>query len=305
MATEQVNIKLPLTAKDWTPTNPAGKIPTWCPGCGDFGVLKATKEGLVLGGQAIENTVLVSGIGCSSNLPHFQTGYGIHSLHGRANPVAEGIKLANPDLNVIITGGDGDGLAIGIGGFIHAARRNVDLTYIVMDNQVYGLTVNQASPTSSLGRITRSTPYGNIEQPINPVAMAFVAGATFVARTFSSDWIHFSQVVKAAMDHKGFSFIDALSPCVTFNKENTFDFWKERVYHLDEDPSYDPTNYTQAAAKVHEFGDKVPIGIIYQNDNVPSYHEADATYQKWGSVVKRGAHKIPTEERKNILKNFM
>ena len=216
MATEQVHIN--LSVKDWTPTNPAGKTPTWCPGCGDFGVLKATKEGLVLGGQLIENTVVVSGIGCSSNLPHFQTGYGIHALHGRAIPVAEGIKLTNPDLNVVVTGGDGDGLAIGIGGFIHAARRNVDLTYIVMDNQVYGLTVNQASPTSGLGRITRSTPYGNIEQPLNPVAMAFAAGATFVARTYSSDWKHFSEVVKAAMDHKGFSFIDALSPCVTFNK---------------------------------------------------------------------------------------
>jgi 2-oxoglutarate ferredoxin oxidoreductase subunit beta len=301
MATEQIDIKLNL--KDWTPTD-AGKNPTWCPGCGDFGVLKATKEGLVLGQYLVENTVVVSGIGCSSNFPHFTAGYGVHSLHGRANPVAEGIKLSNPDLNVIVTGGDGDGLAIGIGGFIHAARRNVDVAYIIMDNQVYGLTVNQASPTSSIGRITRSTPHGNIEQPLNPVAMAFAAGATFIARTFSSDWRHFSEIVKAAIDHKGFAFIDALSPCVTFNKENTVEFWRDRVYKLENDPSYDRTNFNQAAMKVHEFGPKVPIGIFYQNENIPTYHEADPTYQKFGSVVKRGAHKLSVEARNKIMDDF-
>ena len=216
MAQEQVEIQ--LTVKDWN----VETKPTWCPGCGDYGVLKATKEGLGGHGKfAPKDTVVVSGIGCSSNFPHFLNGYGIHTLHGRANPVAEGIKLANPDLNVVITGGDGDGLAIGIGGFIHAARRNINMTYIIMDNQVYGLTVNQASPTSGLGRKTRSTPYGNIEMPLNPIAMALNAGATFVARTFSSDWKHFNMVVQAALEHNGFAFIDALSPCVTFNKEGT------------------------------------------------------------------------------------
>ena len=302
MAQEQINVD--LTVADWAPDN-SGKNPTWCPGCGDYGVLKATKEGLVLGQSKLENTVVVSGIGCSSNFPHFQAGYGIHSLHGRANPVAEGIKLSNPDLNVVITGGDGDGLAIGIGGFIHAARRNVDVTYIVMDNQVYGLTVNQASPTSTIGRVTRSTPYGNIEQPLNPVAMALTAGATFVARAYSSDWKHFGEIVKAAMEHKGFAFIDALSPCVTFNKMNTFKYWKDRVYNLDEDKNYNKFDFNQAIVKVHEFGDKVPVGIFYQNEDIPTYHEADPTYQKFGSVVKRGAHKLSEHDRQNILHNFM
>ncbi len=302
MATEQVNIELSMN--DWTPEN-SGKNPTWCPGCGDYGVLKATKQGLVNGKQTLENTVVVSGIGCSSNFPHFQTGYGIHALHGRANPVAEGIKLANPDLNVVVTGGDGDGLAIGIGGFMHAARRNIDLTYIVMDNQVYGLTVNQVSPTSGIGRVTKSTPYGNIEQPLNPVAVALAAGATFIARTFSGDWKHFSSVVEAAMKHKGFAFIDALSPCVTFNKVNTYKSWKDVVYNLDEDESYDKTDFSQAAAKVWEFEDKVPLGIIYQNDKIPSYHEVDETYKKFGSTVKRGPQKLSEEAKKDILKNFM
>jgi len=305
MATEQVNIK--LTVKDWSPESKhSRKLETWCPGCGDFGVLKATKEGMVLSDQKIENTVVVSGIGCSSNFPHFISGYGVHSLHGRSLPVAEGIKLVNPDLNVVVTGGDGDGLAIGMGGFIHAARRNVNLTYIIMNNQVYGLTVNQASPTSTIGRKTRSTPFGNIENPINPVALAMTAGATFIARTYSSDWKHFSEIVKQAMEHKGFAFIDALSPCVTFNKMNTFSYWKERIYKLEDDPTYDKTDFNQALIKSHEFSDeKVPIGVFYQNTNIPAYEELDATIQKFGSVVKRGPHKISSEDRKMILKDFM
>ena len=299
MAQEQVEIQ--LTVKDWN----VSTKPTWCPGCGDYGVLKATKEGLGGHGKfAPKDTVVVSGIGCSSNFPHFLNGYGIHTLHGRANPVAEGIKLANPDLNVVITGGDGDGLAIGLGGFIHAARRNINMTYIIMDNQVYGLTVNQASPTSGLGRKTRSTPYGNIEMPLNPIAMALNAGATFVARTFSSDWKHFNKVVQAALEHNGFAFIDALSPCVTFNKENTAKYWRERVYKLEEDETYDKSDFSQAIVKVHEFDDKVPIGIFYQKEGEPTFEEGDPTIKKFGSVVKRGPRKLSSEDRKHILSHF-
>jgi 2-oxoglutarate ferredoxin oxidoreductase subunit beta len=299
MAQEQVDVK--LTVKDWN----SEIKPTWCPGCGDFGVLKATKEGLSGQGQFTpKDTVIVSGIGCSSNFPHFIYGYGIHTLHGRANPVAEGIKLVNKDLNVVITGGDGDGLAIGIGGFIHAARRNINMTYIIMDNQVYGLTVNQASPTSGIGRKTRSTPYGNVEMPINPVALALNAGATFVARVFSSDWKHFNQVVQAALNHKGYAFIDALSPCVTFNKENTVKYWRERVYKLEDDPNYDKTDFNKALIKVHEFGDKVPIGIFYQTEEIPTFEEEDETLKRFGSIVKRGAHKLSVEDRNSILSHF-
>lgn len=290
-----------LTAKDW-----AGLRPTWCPGCGDFGVLKATKDGLVDLKWLPKNTVVVSGIGCSSNFPHFVGGYGIHTIHGRANPVAEGIKLANPDLNVVVAGGDGDGLAIGIGGFLHAARRNFDLTYLIMDNQVYGLTVNQVSPTSGLDRKTRSTPYGNIEPPLNPIALAIAAGATFVARTFSKEGEHFQRTVAAAMQHKGFSFIDALSPCVTFNKVNTYDYWKEHVYKLEDDPSYDKTDINQALVRSQEWGEtggKVPIGIFYQTDK-PTYEDLDFTNRIHHNVVKRGPQKITEDYKAKIIKEF-
>lgn len=296
MVTELKELK--VTSGDWK----SSVKPTWCPGCGDFGVLSASKKGLVDVQWLPNNTVVVSGIGCSSNFPHFLGGYGLHTLHGRSIPAAEGVKLSNPDLNVLVTGGDGDGLGIGLAGFIHAARRNVDLTYIVMDNQVYGLTVNQVSPTSSLGRVTKSTPYGNIENPLNPITMALAAGATFVARTYSKESSHFQEVVKRAMEHKGFSFIDALSPCVTFNKVNTFEFWNERVYKLEE-TEYKPTDLNQAFLKSQEWGNKVPIGVFYEV-STPVYSSMDETNKKFGNVISRGAHKISPETIEEIIKDF-
>src|SRR5438132_4928577 len=161
--------------------------PDWCPGCGDFGVLKSVKMGATKAGVSPKDLVIVSGIGCSSNLPGYVHAYGVHSLHGRAVAVASGIKLANTDLKVVITGGDGDGYGIGIGHFIHAMRRNLDVTYIVMDNQIYGLTTGQASPTSEKGMVTKSTPEGVIENPVNPLTLALASGATYVARGFSGD----------------------------------------------------------------------------------------------------------------------
>ncbi|MHA2089548.1 MAG: 2-oxoacid:ferredoxin oxidoreductase subunit beta [Candidatus Kariarchaeaceae archaeon] len=297
MTTEMTELQ--ITPKDWN----VQTRPTWCPGCGDFGVLSATKKGLVSLQEKPENTVIVSGIGCSSNFPHFLNGYGLHTLHGRAIPVAEGVKLANPDLRVIVTGGDGDGLAIGIGGFLHAARRNIDLTYIIMDNQVYGLTVNQASPTSHLDRITRSTPYGNIETPFNPVTLAIASGATFVARTFSKEGKQFEDIVKKAIEHKGFAFIDALSPCVTFNRVNTFDYFNERVYDLNE-RGHDTSDRNAALIKSQEWSDAgIPTGIFYQQSN-PSYSELDATIKKFGSPVTRGPIRPDNQMVQNILKDF-
>ena len=292
--------EIKLSSKDWVALKP-----TWCPGCGDFGVLSATRKSLVNVQWKTEDTVVVSGIGCSSNFPHFVGGYGIHSLHGRANPVAQGIKMANPDLNVVVAGGDGDGLAIGIGGFLHAARRNMDLTYIIMDNQVYGLTVNQASPTSTLDRKTRSTPYGNIENPLNPIALALAAGATFVARVFSKEGKQFEEVVQKAMEHKGFAFIDALSPCVTFNKLNTYDYFKDRVYDLNEDGSHDTSDLNAAFARAQEWEnqDKIPLGIFYQRD-LPAYEELDQTMRMTGNVVKRGPQHLSEEAQKSISANF-
>ncbi|MCY3411962.1 MAG: 2-oxoacid ferredoxin oxidoreductase [Candidatus Heimdallarchaeota archaeon] len=292
-------VELKITSNDWkVPIKP-----TWCPGCGDYGVLSATKKAVVDKQLVPHNTVVVSGIGCSSNFPHFIGGYGIHTLHGRADAVGEGIKMVNPDLDVMVVGGDGDGLGIGLSGMLHAARRNFNLTRLILNNQVYGLTVNQASPTSDLGRITRSTPYGNIERPLNPVLMALSAGATFVARIFSGDSEHSRSVIRRAMEHKGYAFIDALSPCVTFNKVNTNKFWEERVYRLEE-TDYRTDDYNIALLKSLEFGDKVPIGVFYQAQ-VDEYTELDETIKKISNPVKNGANRLSEEVRNTIMKDFM
>src|SRR6184192_2433273 len=182
--------------------------PDWCPGCGDFGVLAAIQKALVELQIPNNNVVAISGIGCSSNLPGFINTYGMHTLHGRALAVATGLKLANHELTVLVTGGDGDGFGIGGNHFVHTMRRNVDLTYIVMVNQIYGLTTGQTSPTSVKGMKTKSTPYGNVENPINPLPMAMVGGATYVARGFSGKQKHLVELMKGAITHKGFSLVD-------------------------------------------------------------------------------------------------
>ncbi len=217
--------------------------------------------------------VLVSGIGCSSNLPHFLSSYGFHAIHGRAIPVAEGIRWANHGLTVIGTGGDGDGFGIGVGHFVHAMRRNVDLTYVTMDNQIYGLTTGQASPTSELGHKTKSTPDGVIEAPIDPVALALASGATYVARAFSGDVKHLADLVAAGIKHKGFAFVDVLSPCVTYNKINTFDFFRQRVYKL-ESSGHDPTDKVAAWQRALEWGEKIPIGLFYRTER-PTYEDLE------------------------------
>ena len=204
----------PLKAEDFK----SHVKPDWCPSCGDFGVLNSLQKACSELGLAPKDILTVSGIGCSSNLPGFFKTYGVHSLHGRAVAVASGAKLANPELTVLVTGGDGDGYGIGLGHFIHAMRRNIDLTYIVMNNQIYGLTTGQASPTTAIGHQTKSTPEGDIEHPINPIALALVSGATFIARAFSGDPNHMTETVKRAIQHKGFSLVDCFSPCVTYTR---------------------------------------------------------------------------------------
>ncbi len=298
MVATQQNVQL-FTQKDWK-TDVAK--PTWCPGCGDYGVLSATRKALVELQIDPTDTLVISGIGCSSNFPHFIGGYGIHSVHGRAAPNAVGAKLSNPDLTVIVAGGDGDGLGIGLGGFVHAARRNLDITYVIMDNQIYGLTTGQTSPTSLLGAKTKSTPYGNIERPINPISMALAAEATFVARTFSGDAKHFAEVMKRAIAHKGFAIVDALSPCVTFNKFNTYDYFRERVYKLEE-TDHDTSDLMAAFKKAYEweFEDKVPIGVFYEVQR-PTYEEQELAYKEFGNPVKRGPQRPPN--LKKIIKDF-
>ena len=247
--------------------------PTWCPGCGDFSVLAAVEMALKRLQVPSHNVAVVSGIGCSSNLPHFLSSYGFHAIHGRALPVAEGIRWANHGLTVIATGGDGDGFGIGAGHFVHTMRRNVDLTYVTMDNQIYGLTTGQASPTSMMGQKTKSTPNGVIERPVDPIALALASGATYVARGFSGDVKHLADLVANGIQHRGFSFVDVFSPCVTYNKLNTFDFFRQRVYKL-ETSGHDPTNIGLAFQRAIEWGEKIPIGLFYKVD-YPTYEDLE------------------------------
>ena len=247
--------------------------PTWCPGCGDFGVVAAVEMAVKRLQIPSQNVVIVSGIGCSSNLPHFLSSYGFHGIHGRVLPVAEGIRWANHGLTVIGTGGDGDGFGIGAGHFVHAMRRNVDLTYVTMDNQIYGLTTGQASPTSRMGHKTKSTPEGVIENPIDPVALALASGATYVARGFSGDVKHLADLVANGLRHRGFAFVDVFSPCVTYNKINTFDFFRQRVYKL-ESAGHDPSDLVAAWQRALEWGEKIPIGLFYATER-PTYEDLE------------------------------
>lgn len=256
---------------------------TWCPGCGDYGVLNAIQSAMSSLDLDPDSTFVVSGIGCSSNLPHFLKTYGFHSIHGRALPVASGAKLANDELTVIVTGGDGDGWGIGMGHFMHGMRRNWNLTYIVMDNQIYGLTTGQCSPTSEKGHKTKSTPEGNLENPVNPIANGIAAGATYVARAFSGDPAHMTELIKNGIAHKGFSLIDVFSPCVTYNKANTYQWFRERVYKLD--GTHDITNKAKAFERALEWGNKIPIGLFYK-ENKPTYDSEEPVLKK-GPLVKQ------------------
>ncbi len=238
-----------------------GKVkPDWCPGCGNFAQLSAIGGALAELGIEPKDAVVSSGIGCSSNLPEFINLYGFHGIHGRSLPAASAIKWANDKLTVLAYGGDGDGFFEGTQHFYHAAKRNVDITYIVSDNQIFGLTTGQASPTSEIGVKTKSTPSGNIEQPLNPLTIALTAGATFVARAFSGDAIHLRETIKKGIQHKGFSFIDVFSPCVTYNKTNTYDYFRNRVYK----PDTDTKDFDKAYKLAQEWGDKIPIGVLYE-----------------------------------------
>jgi len=242
----------------------SGINPDWCPGCGDFGVLNSLQRACAELGLQPHRILTVSGIGCSSNLPGYINSYGMHTLHGRSLAFATGAKLANHELTVIATGGDGDGYGIGGNHLTHTARRNVDITYIVMNNQIYGLTTGQISPTSRLDMKTKSTPYGNVETPINPITSAIMNGASYVARAYSGDIRHTTAIIKAAIEHKGFSLVDIFSPCVTFNDDNSHDFFKERVSKL-EDQGHDAGDWKAACEKAMEWGSTINIGLFFQN----------------------------------------
>jgi len=244
--------------------------PNWCPGCGVFSIHAAIQRAAANVGLEPDGLAVISGIGCSGRISGYINAYGLHGIHGRALPIAQGVKLANRDLTVIASGGDGDGFAIGMGHTVHAIRRNVNITYIVMDNQIYGLTKGQTSPRSGEGFKTKSTPEGSIESTLAPLEIALSAGATFVAQSFSSDLKQLTSLIEQGIQHEGFSFINVFSPCVTFNKVNTYDWFKENIINLDTIPDYDPTNRLAAMTKLMETGSMI-TGLIYQNKERKSY----------------------------------
>lgn len=247
--------------------------PTWCPGCGDFGVLNAIQKAAVNLGLDPEQVAVVSGIGCSGKMSQHAGGYGLHSLHGRSLPTAQAVKLANHDLTVFAAGGDGDGFGIGMGHFIHAMRRNIDITYIVMDNHIYGLTTGQASPTSDIGSKTKTSPLGTVEEPISPLQLALAQHCGFIAQAFSGNIKQLTSLIERAIQHKGFSFVNVFSPCVTFNKVNTYEFYKQHLVNLDDDASYDVHDRATAMQRVVA-ADNIVSGLVYEDTQRRSYEDS-------------------------------
>ncbi|MFB6137567.1 MAG: 2-oxoacid:ferredoxin oxidoreductase subunit beta [Halobacteriaceae archaeon] len=247
------------------------KQPTWCPGCGDFGTMNGMMKALANAGNSPDDTFVVAGIGCSGKIGTYMRSYALHGVHGRALPVGIGVKCANPDLEVMVAGGDGDGYSIGAGHFIHAVRRNVDMTYVVMDNRIYGLTKGQFSPTSREDFETSTSPDGTHQEPVNPLALAMAAGGTFVGQTFSSDAQTHTAVIERAIEHDGFALVNVFSPCVTFNDVDTYDYFRDAIVNLTEDEEYDPTD--RKAAEEAVLDDTEYVGVIYEDPDSRSYEE--------------------------------
>lgn len=276
--------------------------PNWCPGCGDFSVQAAIQKAAANLGLEPEEVALITGIGCSGRLSGYINSYGVHGIHGRALPLAQGVKMANKDLTVIASGGDGDGYAIGMGHTIHALRRNMNITYIVMDNQIYGLTKGQTSPSSAVGFVTKSTPKGNIEKNVVPLELALSSGATFVAQGFSSDIKALTKLIEDAINHDGFSFVNVFSPCVTYNKVNTYDWFKEHLTSIEDIENYDPTDKQLAMKTVLEHESLVK-GIVYQDTTTPSY-ESQIEELDESALTKRDIH-LSEQEFNDLTAQFV
>ncbi|MGB6376040.1 MAG: 2-oxoacid:ferredoxin oxidoreductase subunit beta [Syntrophobacteria bacterium] len=269
----------------------------WCPGCGNFSILDAVKSGLVASELEPHQVLLVSGIGQAAKAPHYLNANVFNGLHGRALPVATGAKLANPDLRIIVESGDGCNYGEGGNHFLAAIRRNIDLTLIVHNNQIYGLTKGQASPTTMEGFVTKAQPEGVASAPFNPIAVAVAMQASFVARGFSGMIDHLAGLIEQAIDHEGFALIDVLQPCVSFNKVNTFAWYKKRCYALPEE--YDATDWQAAMGIAMEWEDKIPLGIIYRNQRT--------SFEKRFSVLRHGplvGQDTNLAELKKILEKF-
>jgi 2-oxoglutarate ferredoxin oxidoreductase subunit beta len=247
-----------------------GQTPAWCPGCGNYSILKAFKLAMVELGLEPQQFTVVSGIGQAGKFPHYLKCNTFNGLHGRTLPVATGIRLSNSDMPVIAVAGDGDCYGEGGNHLIHAMRRNINVKLFVHDNQIYALTKGQASPTSAEGLVTKNQPLGVFSEQLNPMALAVALDCSFVARGFAGDTDHLKGLMKEAVRHNGFAILDILQPCVTFNKINTYEWYKQRVYHIETE--YKPENRFDAFKKALEWGDRIPIGIIYQNSRL-TYEE--------------------------------
>ena len=251
------------------------KQPTWCPGCGDFGTMNGMMKALAETGNDPDNTFVVAGIGCSGKIGTYMHSYALHGVHGRALPVGTGVKIANPELEVMVAGGDGDGYSIGAGHFVHAVRRNVDMTYVVMDNRIYGLTKGQFSPTSREDFETSTSPDGTNQQPVNPLALALASGGTFIAQSFSSDSQRHAEIVQKAIEHDGFGFVNVYSPCVTFNDVDTYDYFRDTIVDVgDEDFDHDRTDYDAAKDLILDRS-KEYQGVIYQDESSVGYEKRE------------------------------
>jgi 2-oxoglutarate ferredoxin oxidoreductase subunit beta len=276
--------------------------PNWCPGCGDFSVQAAMQRAAANIGLEPENLAVVAGIGCSGRISGYINAYGFHGIHGRSLPIAQGVKMANRELTVIASGGDGDGFAIGMGHTVHAMRRNIDMTYIVMDNQIYGLTKGQTSPRSEAGFKTKSTPAGSIESALGAMELAIATGASFVAQSFSSDLKGLTSLIEQGIQHKGFSLINVFSPCVTFNKINTYDWFKENITDLSTIEGYDSSNRMKAMQTLMEHNGLV-TGLIYQDKEKSSYESMVKGFKPEG--LAHQSLEIGEEKFNQLIKAYM
>lgn len=275
----------------------AGGPTAWCPGCGNFGILSAAKKALVDLGLEPYQVLMVSGIGQAGKLPHYTRCNVLNVLHGRTLPAAAGAKMANQDLTVIAVGGDGDGYGEGGNHFLHAMRRNHDITYLVHNNQVYALTKGQASPTSDEGFVSKTTPHG-AWKPLDALAVAIAAGGTFVARGFAGDVDYLAELIKKGVRHRGLALIEILQPCVSFNHRNTYAWYKQRVYRLEES-DYEPSSKEEALRKSTEWGEKIPIGVIWREERAT--FEEGVTALKTGPLVHQ---KIEHDRIERLLDEF-
>ncbi|MGD8969186.1 MAG: 2-oxoacid:ferredoxin oxidoreductase subunit beta [Anaerolineae bacterium] len=279
-------------------------LPTWCRGCGNHAILSAIKMALAERDIAPHQVFFVTGVGCGSKLPHYMRSTGFHTLHGRTLAVATGARLANHGLPVITVHGDGDSWNEGMNHFVQTVRRNINLVDVVQDNRIYGLTKGQYSPTSEQGKRTPTSPHGSIERPVNPPALALALGATFVSRGYSGELRHLVWLIGEALQHPGYALVDVLQPCVTWNRSYAYAFYKDRVYKLDEEEGYDPSDYAAAWDRAHQWGERIPIGIFYKDASVPSYEEQVSALEA-GPLVDQPLETLTAEQVEALQAEIM